>query len=444
MNDLGMEDYPIDDRITYQTFYPTAYQYGRAMQFGTLDPQPTSVYAHVPLCRSICGFCTYSKFELARNSDFVDALINATCAEISLWNDAVCFSSIRSLYIGGGTPSVLHPEQVERLVSAVLSRSKCMGEVSFEVHPRDATQDYLRSLRSAGVTRVSFGVQSFQAAILHSLGAHHDEVDSDACVENARAVGFENIAIDLLCAIPGQDLQLWNADLEHAARVGAPHVSTYRLIIDPAGPYGAQIRSGRRQSQPLGLDVQYVSEAEYALAAHGYINYGRCSGFGLDFAQPGYESVYELEHRAAPQGDLLAVGAGASGWLASQAYWTNHDMKSYVSQVADGRLPVLCSTHPSLVEDMRRYFVLGVKHFKVPFGPFEVLFCRDPRDVFVQEFSILLNGGFAVIEDDSLVITPDARTKLDSIAELFFSTSSRAAGHPYTPSLQLLSLQGSR
>src|SRR5262249_31191176 len=162
--------------------------------------------------------------------------------------------------------------------------------------------DRLTAYRSAGVSRISFGIQSLNNGALESIGSYHTREIAVSAVENARRAGFENVAFDLMFLLPGQDREDWKSDLRDALALDADHISTYRLILDPVGIMGRQIRSRRLPPQgEEALELEMGQLALDILQEGGYEHYGSCSSGGFDFAQSGRESVYETTHRAAPQ-----------------------------------------------------------------------------------------------------------------------------------------------
>ena len=432
----------ISTSTEYLTYYPTNYSVNRGDgEFAgfAAHARPTSLYVHVPFCRAICPFCNYNKFELG--ADQPEKFIATLVHELQLWHEAgVDFTHLRVLYVGGGTPSVISSAGWGRFVMALRSLAPNITCFGIECHPTDGTTPYLRELFDVGFNRVSFGTQSFSQNTLTALGSHHDVATSLSCPEAARSAGFEDVALDLLFLVPGQDEAAFEADVRRSIELPATHISTYRLLLDPAAPLGRRIRLGRSAPQPLKLERAMASMALDLLGEAGWNHYGSCSSTGFDFALPGFESAYEVEHRAAPQGDLLAIGTGASGYLNGRGYWTTHTFPEYVSTVEQGSLPALCWTPASDEEARRRYAVLGVKHLRLPLQPYASIHGTELTDDFTDEVSELVREELAYVEDGELVLSREGILRLDGISKLFHSVSCREWDQPYRPELQMLSL----
>ncbi|MFE1959285.1 coproporphyrinogen-III oxidase family protein [Streptomyces sp. NPDC059479] len=435
---------PLARECEYITYFPVNI---RPLTPADLTARPTDgsagfgIYLHVPLCDQICPFCNYNKFLGGTRPDRLGGLLEQ---EIALYGNVVAPHIDRAdfVYFGGGTPSVLSAARIGSLLARLRERfDLTAAEVCLECHPSHATPEYLSALREAGVNRISFGVQSFDARMLTAIGSHHTAEDSAACVPAARRAGFDNVAVDLMFLLPGQDMDSWSADLDRAVRTGADHISTYRMLLDPMGPLGRGIRLGRTVPQAgEATEVRMAQTALDTLAAAGYRHYGSCSSAGFDLCLPGRESVYELRHRAAPQCEYAAIGPGAVGFLNGSVYWNIHTLGEYARTVGGGALPVLAGRRLTDSDRRSRYAVLGVKHIELPLAPFRERFGRTLREAFPDTLDLLAASGLTEESEDVLRITPRGVHYMDTISKAFFNADNHRLPQPYKPELQMMSV----
>jgi oxygen-independent coproporphyrinogen-3 oxidase len=268
------------------------------------------VYVHVPYCERVCPYCDFAvvaarRLEAAREARFVAAL----AAELAARAPAFAGRGLASLYLGGGTPSLLLPESVAGLVEAVRGAfAPAPGaalEVTLEVNPSTLERSRLPAFRAAGVTRVSVGIQSFDDVALRRLGRAHRAEEGAATLAACREAGFGNLSLDLLFAAPGQDLAALERDLARALDFGPEHVSAYELTFEPETPFGRAAARGRLAPAPEELAARMIETVEARLGAAGFERYEISS-----YARPGFESVHN--RRYWERRPVLALGPGAA------------------------------------------------------------------------------------------------------------------------------------
>jgi oxygen-independent coproporphyrinogen-3 oxidase len=268
---------------------------------------PLSLYIHVPWCIRKCPYCDFNSHALRGSRDeleqqrYVDALV----ADLEAALPFVWGRRIHTIFIGGGTPSLFEPAQIERLLAAVRARLPLEPgcEITLEANPGSFERDRFRAFRSAGVTRLSIGVQSFDDARLAALGRVHDAAEARAAIEEAR-VAFETFNIDLMYALPGQALADCEADLAAALAFEPPHLSVYQLTIEPNTFFA---------KHPPPLPNDDLSSAMLDRIAE------RTAQAGLEryevsaYARPQHRARHNLNYWKF--GDYLGIGAGAHGKL---------------------------------------------------------------------------------------------------------------------------------
>ena len=197
------------------------------------------LYIHIPFCKKRCLYCDFfSTTMLEKRAEYVQALIR----ELEARKDEAG-EPIRTIYIGGGTPSTLSLESMT-LLNQYLP-SACLAEYTVEVNPGDVTKEYVKGLRSLGVNRLSMGVQSFQDELLQLIGRRHNAQQAIEAVKTAQEAGFDNISIDLMYALPTQTMDQWKADIETALPLGVQHISSYGLMYEEGTALTRMLEAGQ-------------------------------------------------------------------------------------------------------------------------------------------------------------------------------------------------------
>ena len=205
---------------------------------------PVGLYVHVPFCERKCAYCDFYSLE---NRDDVAEYLDAVETEIRLYAEPEQPVRARTLYYGGGTPSILTIEQLRRMQSA-FARSFTLdddAEITIEVNPGTVSRDSLAAYRSLGFNRLSIGVQSFDPVALAFLGRIHSADDARRCIRDAREAGFNDLSIDLIYSVPGQSDERWYATLDEAVALAPAHISAYSLIVEEQTPLFVQVSEGR-------------------------------------------------------------------------------------------------------------------------------------------------------------------------------------------------------
>jgi len=279
---------------------------GATTQAGLSALPPLSLYIHFPWCVQKCPYCDFNSHE-AREGIQEARYLAALIADLEQSLPLVWGRPVVSIFIGGGTPSLLAPETVDALLGAVRARLTLLpdAEVTLEANPGTVEAARFAGYRAAGVNRLSVGVQSFNPRHLAALGRIHDADEARRAVEHALA-HFDNVNLDLMYALPGQTLEEARADIHEAAAFGTPHLSAYHLTLEPNTAFFLK-------PPPLpdaDLAARMQDAVEETLAARGYAHYEVSA-----FAQPGRECRHNLNYWLF--GDYLGLGAGAHGKISS-------------------------------------------------------------------------------------------------------------------------------
>jgi len=293
---------------------------------------PGGVYVHAPFCSVRCTYCDFPT--VAGRDDRMGAYVDALVREIA---SAPCdgLSAVDSLFFGGGTPSRLPAAEVSRILGAVGARFALApgAEVTLEGNPESLAPDALEGFLLAGVNRLSVGVQSLDDAVLSRVGRAHDAARARRAVADARAAGFDDVSIDLIAGLPGEDLARWEATVEEAASWGPDHVSVYLLESDKDTPLGRAVRAGR---------TRVSDDDELASAYEGTVAALARAGFALyeisNFERGGRRSCHNLKYWT--DVPFAGFGLGAASYLDGERRSNRRDLDGYIADLAEGRSPV--------------------------------------------------------------------------------------------------------
>lgn len=259
----------------------------------------SSLYIHIPFCKKLCGYCDFYKtISLAHKAE----VLAATAREMRERAPMLEGTVLKTIYFGGGTPTVCTPEELGALVACAREVFDCseVEEITVEANPDDLTEDYLAGLRAQGVNRLSIGIQSFRDEDLQMMNRRHTAEEAVEAVKRARKAGFDNISIDLIYGLPTASLEDWRENVERAVALGVEHISAYHLTIEENTLFG---KKGVTTAPEELSDSEYEVLCE-VLRKAGYEHYEISN-----FARPNYRSRHNSAYwRGVP---YLGLGAGA-------------------------------------------------------------------------------------------------------------------------------------
>lgn len=283
------------------------------------------VYVHIPFCPYICPYCDFAKWPYRRSA--AERYIAALEAEIA--------SSKRidaaTLYFGGGTPNMIPAERLCKLIEDLRARFALPqgAEITVEANPDAELTKALKDYRAAGVTRLSLGVQSFDARELRTLGRRHSPDDVVRAVERARSAGFGDVSLDLMFAVPSQSLESWGRSLERAIALEPDHVSTYGLTIEADTPYARW-----HEREPAAFAGDELEAEQYRLAIERLGEGGFEHYEVSNFARPGHRSRHNQNYWR--NGEYLGLGVGAASYLEGTRSVHTRDLDAYVRAALAG------------------------------------------------------------------------------------------------------------
>ena len=286
------------------------------------------LYVHIPFCKKRCLYCDFfSTTLLERREEYVTALVREIEARKQEAGEP-----IRTIYIGGGTPSTLEVAQIQRILAAAGTQG--VEEITMELNPGDAAKPYLQALRETGINRLSIGIQSFRDELLQLIGRRHSAEQAIQAVQMAQEAGFDNLSIDLIYALPTQTMAQWIADIETAISLKVQHISSYGLMYEE----GTALTTMRDRGEVTPVDEDTENDMYDTLCARlkeaGFIHY-EVSNFAL----PGFRSRHNSSYWT--DESYIGLGAGAHSYDARLRIrsWNVSDLNRYIDATGKGIRP---------------------------------------------------------------------------------------------------------
>ncbi len=369
---------------------------------------PTA-YLHIPFCESRCVYCDfYSVTDTQLRGRFVDALLR----EIDLRVPVPPLQEFTSVYFGGGTPSLLMPAEVDRILCHLRSRITLTpdAEISMESNPGTIDDTTLAGYHAAGVTRLSIGVQSFDDADLRFLSRIHDSRGARGAVQAALRTGFASVGIDLMSALPGQTIDAWRRNLHTAIDLGVPHISCYALTLEEATPLARMAHIDPTLLPDRELDAALVETTMETLGAAGFRQYEVSN-----HARPGHECRHNLSTWALD--DYLGFGPSAHGTWASRRTWNVPDLGRWMRMVEDGVPPSIDGETITPGMRQREHLFLSLRSGGLSLTRHRDEFGCDLMRERHAVITALCNAGLAVVEDETLRLTRAGFLLCDEICE---------------------------
>jgi oxygen-independent coproporphyrinogen-3 oxidase len=285
-----------------------------------------AIYVHIPFCDHKCIYCDFYSIITSDNIlSFLQSLKN----EIKYY--AENYSSdriITSIFFGGGTPSLMQPEYLEEIISSIAENYNISAdaEITMETNPGTVDKDKLRKFRTAGINRISIGVQSFNDDELKFLTRIHDSNTAVQTLHYAADAGFENISLDLIFNLPGQTKQMWISNLKQAIQLPITHISTYSLILERGTILNKMILDGKVKMQSDDHDADLYETTIDFLTQHGFYQYEVSN-----FTKPGYECKHNNAYWQYK--DYLGLGTSAHSFVDGRRWWNFSSLRKYITEI---------------------------------------------------------------------------------------------------------------
>lgn len=373
-----------------------------------MQKKPTSAYVHIPFCTQICYYCDFSKVFIKNQP--VDSYLEHLLEEFQSYD----IQRLRTLYIGGGTPTALSAPQLEVLLQGLTKNMdlSALEELTIEANPGDLDEDKIAVLKNSPVNRVSLGVQTFDDKMLKKIGRSHLEKDIYENIDRLKLAGFDNISIDLIYALPGQTMEQVKENVAKAIGLNIPHMSLYSLILENHTVFMNRMRRGKLPLPKEELEAEMFEYIITELNRAGFEHYEISN-----FSKLGFESRHNLMYW--DNAEYYGIGAGASGYVNGVRYKNHGPIRHYLSAVEEGNARIT-EEHLSQKEQMEEEMFLGLrKKSGVSMARFEKKFGRSFDELYGEVVRDLVQQGLMQIEGDCVRMTKRGLFLGDTVAERF-------------------------
>ena len=388
-----------------------------------MAPQPLDadlgIYLHIPFCQHICPYCDFTTY--AGEESLIPRYVAAMATAIEREGERLRHRPVATVFLGGGTPSLLDPEQIGVMLGAI-NRSfevRSDAEITLEANPNSADQERFAGYRSAGVNRLSIGVQTTNRRGLRVLGRNHEAVDAQAALIAARRAGFDNISLDLIFGWPGQTRENWATDLDTVLgwEGGPDHLSLYSLIIEPGTPMSDAVTRGILHPAGDDLSADLYEDAIARLAAEGWLHY--------EIANFAREPRRESRHNTIywRNGEYLGLGAGAHGRIGNERLINHLHPRAWSDAIERGERGVSNTERltPSMEEGETMMIGLRLLHEGIGENEFLARHGRSLESAFGDTLAGLIEIGVIERNAARIRLTERGMMVANDVAERFIS-----------------------
>ncbi len=349
----------------------------------------TAIYLHIPFCERICSYCDFPK-KVSKSSE-IDQYLSALREEVLMYNVK---DEVNSIYIGGGTPSILDDKQFFRLKQIIMLFNQTENcEFTIECNPEHINEEKINIFKQLGVNRISLGVQTFNDRLLRLLNRRHNKKMVYHAVDLLKENGFNNINIDLMFAIPFQTMENVSADLDEIKALNIPHIAYYSLILEEKTVFERLLQDNKITLIDTEMGANMYEYIINYLKENGYIHY-EISNFSYDGYQSRHNLVYwHNEH-------YYGFGMGGSGYIDGIRYYNENRVNRYIAKVKQKELPIKTKDIINYDEQIKETFLLGLRLiYGVSIKEVNEKYRVDILEYFKNEFTHLVIRGLIEIGD---------------------------------------------
>ena len=399
------------------------------------------IYIHIPFCLRKCPYCDfYSVAEAQQGKSEIEGLrarfVKALCREIESGGRKYGMKArtgearqVDTIYLGGGTPSLLMPHELEEIMDTVRKNFELSGnaEISMECNPATASKDKLEAYRRAGVNRLSIGAQSFDDGVLRTLGRLHNSADTLRTVEEARRAGFDNISLDLMFAIPGQTDEIWENTVRRAVMLNPQHISFYSLEFMEGTPFTDRLEKGEIRETEAEADRRMYERGLEIMEEAGFLQYEISNAaFGLENVCRHNMKYWGLEEYLGfgPSAHSYMTGPDGRGIRFNNVSSIEKYLRVWENPEDRGQSAVEALCENSLTDDVCEYIFTGLrKNTGIDLKDFRKRFGRGIWEFYgedvMKELEEYADGGFAAVTDDNIRLTVKGMNISNRIMALF-------------------------
>jgi oxygen-independent coproporphyrinogen-3 oxidase len=327
---------------------------------------PTALYIHIPFCASKCFYCDFNTYSFHKEQ--ADAYLNTLWVEMSMY--APMGASLQTIFIGGGTPSILSPDSLRKMFTNLQEnfQIEAGAEVTVECNPGTIDAEKLAIMRDSDVNRLSFGVQAMDDDILQQIGRIHSVNDVLNSYQMARKHNFNNINLDLIFALPEQTLDQWQYSLDKVINLSPDHISVYNLTLEEGTKFYDWWNAGKLVLPDNEIEADMYRLSIDRLTQAGYLHYEISN-----FAKLGCDVKHNLIYWN--NEPYIGLGAGASGYIDGCRYTNVRGIPEYIEQVDQGKKPIMYQERLVGIQEMAETIILGLqKRDGICFDRYQKLF----------------------------------------------------------------------
>jgi oxygen-independent coproporphyrinogen-3 oxidase len=369
------------------------------------------LYVHIPFCEARCTYCHFAIDPRRPGEERQERYLRAVLSEMARAEAGAA----DTLYLGGGTPSLMEPGRLGRLVAEARRRFHLSpeAEITVEVNPGDLDREGLGRLRNAGVNRLSLGAQTFDDVVLREMGRHHRAADSVEGCRLARAAGFDNLSLDLILGWPGETRDRWRRSLDTLLALEPEHVSLYILEVEGRTVLSYRKRRGRLDLPDEDLVADLYLEAVQRLDAVGLVRYEISN-----FARPGFASRHNRKYW--DDAPFLGLGLSSHSYRGGRRWWNLDRYATYCQAVEEGREPVAGERRLTTVERAQEALFTGLRRVEgVDLGSFRRTHGIDAGDTWAAPLAEIEEAGLAEITDGHLKLTDRGMLLSNEVFQIF-------------------------
>lgn len=371
----------------------------------------SGIYIHIPFCKQACHYCDFHfSTNLKKKAEMLDALSK----ELVLRKNEFLDEVVKTIYFGGGTPSVLNASELEKLVRTVGENYKVVSnaEITLEANPDDLSEQKLAELGEGPINRLSIGIQSFYEEDLKLMNRAHNALEAEFCIREAKKY-FENISIDLIYGIPNMSNERWSANIAKALSFKIPHISSYALTVEPKTALARFVAKGLIAPVKDEVAQEHFNILNKTLTSVGY------SGYEIsNFARPGFFSKNNSAYWQ--QKKYIGIGPSAHSFDGNRRGWNINNNTKYIKAIADEKLPIEIEIL-SKTDKYNEYIMTGLRTiWGVSLSRINTEFGHKYKEYLMLQAEKYIQEHLLCIDDGNLLATKKGKFLADGIAADLF------------------------
>ena len=348
------------------------------------------LYIHIPFCKKKCYYCDFISY--SNKNNLIEKYIDTLIQEYHSYNMDSNYR-IKTIYIGGGTPSFIHSKYIKKILERI--NTKNAEEITLEVNPGTVTREKLQDYYKIGINRLSIGLQSTDDKILESIGRIHNYTEFLETYNMARKCGFRNINIDLMLALPEQTIDVLNESLKKVIKLKPEHISLYSLILEEGTILNEKVNNKEFILPTDEEERKMYWDTKQILEKNGYIHYEISN-----FAKKGYESKHNMD--CWKQKEYIGLGASAHSYLDGKRYSNQNSIEEYVNDYSNKEIHEI----QDKITKEKEYMILGLRKLKgINISEFKSKFQENPIYIFRKELDKLSKLGLIEIDLNNIKLT---------------------------------------